>query len=129
MTQQTAMKRLAAVLPWTRFNWDGDDLNYRTDRAIKNNIDDVFDPHHISQASLVLLSTKFQFGGVFIRLFWLKEVAETWYGGVTDIFHDELVDLFSRILYPLVYQALIRFTHERGPGQVKPIYIIATLAF
>jgi hypothetical protein len=116
MTQLTATRRLAAALAWTGLVWDDyAHLMRRSIRAIENNIDEVFDPQHIFHASLTLLrSNRVSFVRVFERLLWLQQVVKTWYGGVTDIFRDDLVDLFSRTLYEDVYQAFEWFTRERG---------------
>jgi hypothetical protein len=89
----------------------------RTVRAIENNIDDVFDHQRASYASLALARTYEVRPRVIDRLIWLREVLENWYGGVTDIFHDELMDLFSRILCTHVYQALKE--SQRGQAKVQ----------
>jgi hypothetical protein len=39
----------------------------------------------------------------------LTDVMELWYEGVTDIFHDNLVDVFSRYLYKRVDRMLNEF--------------------
>jgi hypothetical protein len=118
MTQLTAIRRLAAVLTWSRFVWDDYDLMQRSVRAIENSIDDVFDQQHIPHATLALLHSGQVFPRVIARLIWLKRVLEVWYGGVTDIFHDKLADLLSRLLYKDVYQALREFKRQSGQANV-----------
>jgi hypothetical protein len=115
MTQQTAIRRLTAALAWTRHITHDDDFMQRSIRAIENNIDDVFDYQHISHAAgaLALLRTGYEFSSI-LRILWLKEVVETCYGGVTDIFHDDLVQFFSCYLYESFYKALEEFEQQRG---------------
>jgi hypothetical protein len=69
------------------------------------------DLQHISHAALSQLCADNDFF-LSVRLVLrgldsLRKVVEKWYGGVTDIFHHKLVDVFSRYLYKDVHRVLL----------------------
>jgi hypothetical protein len=110
MTQFTAIYQFALVAVWARLISEiKDDVMRRSERLIE----DCGDLQVISHVTLSIIRAEDDFfdsvRDVLISLNSLKRVMEWWYESVTYIFHDSLVDAFSRWLYKSVHRMLDEF--------------------
>jgi hypothetical protein len=110
MTQFTAINRFAVVaVVWAgRIDGIWDDVMRRSERLIEN----CGDLQVFSHATLSIIRRDDFFHSVrdvLSSLYSLTRVVELWYEGVTDIFHDNLVEAFSRYLYKWVDRMLDGF--------------------
>jgi hypothetical protein len=110
MTQFTTFNRFALVDFWARnIPKIEKDVMRRSERLIET----CCDLQLISHAALSLLRQDNDFflsvRNLLRSLYSLRHVMEEWYEGVTDIFHDNLVDVLSRWLYEGVHRMLVQF--------------------
>jgi hypothetical protein len=110
MTQFTAINRFAVAAFWARgVDTFRNDVIRRSERLIET----CSDLQVVSHSALSLLRAHLgliqSVRHVLNSLDSLKKVMERLYGGVTDIFHDNLIDAFSRVLYKTVHRMLVEF--------------------